>query len=286
VSRRLGQHFLTDPAILDRIVDALEPQPDDLVLEIGPGKGTLTRRLASRVGWVVAVEKDVRLAQGETGDGIRDSTYKGRDYRFPPNVSVITADALALEWGDALRSTPNPISRLPHPVFKLIGNIPYYITSPLIDKALTPPLPDVIVFLMQKEVAERLVAGPGGKTYGALTVGVQAAADVEKLFTVRRGSFQPPPAVDSAVVRLRPKAQPLIDEGERAPFRLFVQGLFSHRRKQIATIMRAMTQLERDGVTSLLAKLDIDPKARPEVLGPEVLIALFRATRDCSQRRP
>ncbi|MDH3456844.1 MAG: 16S rRNA (adenine(1518)-N(6)/adenine(1519)-N(6))-dimethyltransferase RsmA [Gemmatimonadota bacterium] len=285
MSRRLGQHFLTDPTILDRIVDALDPQPDDLVLEIGPGTGTLTRRLAPRVGWVVAVEKDVELVARETGHGMRDTGLAAEDRRLPANVTVIHGDALRLDWDQALKDISYPVSRIPSPGHKLIGNIPYYITSPLIDKALTPPFPTVIVFLVQKEVAERLVAEPGGKTYGALTVGVQALADVEKLFTVRRGSFQPPPAVDSAVVRMRPKTHPLIDEGERAPFRVFVQELFSYRRKQISTILRATTDLNRDGLRSLLAKLDIDPKSRPEVLGPDRLVALFRDTREWSKQR-
>ncbi len=290
MGRRLGQHFLTDPAILDRIVDALDPQPDDVVLEIGPGKGALTRQLAPRVGWVVAVEKDVGLVERDVGDGIRDTGrriedagHEVGDERFPANVSVIVADALALEWPDALRSVSNPVSRLPFPDCKIIGNIPYYITSPLIDKALSPPPAKVIVFLLQKEVAERLAAAPGGKTYGALTVGVRAVADVEKLFVVRRGSFQPPPAVDSAVVRITPKADPLIDESERGPFRVFVQDLFSHRRKQIATIIRATTGWNRETVRPMLERLDVDSKARPEVLAPEVFVTLFRETRELSK---
>ncbi len=277
MGRRLGQHFLTDPAILDRIVDALEPNPQDLVLEIGPGTGTLTRRLAPRVGWVVAVEKDREMVGREKGKGVRGKVEgaRGEKEGLFSNISVIEADALALDWHQTLSNVPYPLPLTPSR-FKTTGNIPYYITTPLIDKALTPPLPSCIVFLLQREVADRLVAEPGSKTYGALTVGVQAAASVEKLFSVRRGSFRPAPKVDSAVVRIAPRPAPLVTEQERRPFRECVQALFGRRRKQIGNIVRATSLLEPDAVGAALVALDIDPTSRPEVLSVETLIALFR----------
>ncbi len=139
--RRLGQHFLNDPGVLGRIVDALDPRPGETVLEIGPGRGTLTRVLLDRGLKVIAIEKDRLLAAALALDGLR----------------VIEGDALQLDW-------PR--------VSKVVGNIPYYITSPLIDKALRPPLPERVVFLVQAEVADRIAAQPGSKTYGALSVGV------------------------------------------------------------------------------------------------------------------
>jgi len=274
VGRRLGQHFLSDPGILDRIVDALDPKPDDRVIEIGPGKGTLTRRLARRVGRVVAIEKDEELARelGEKGkgNGERDNPW-GR-------VTVVAGDALRANWHTLLEPT-FPLSPFPFPPFapfKIVGNIPYAITSPLIDKALTPPLPDSIVFLVQKEVADRLTARPGGKTYGALTVGVQAVAKVERLFVVRAGSFRPPPEVESAVVRLTPLDEPIVKPSEVAGFRSFVTKLFGQRRKQISRSLRSAVGLERDDATSAAAAVGIDRTARVEVMSPETLVNLYR----------
>ncbi len=185
-----------DPAILDRIVDALDPSFNDQVVEIGPGKGTLTGRLAARVGSVVAIERDKWLVAKLQATA-------------PENCRIVLGDALEIDWH----------AYLPHPAeeasYKVVGNIPYSITTPLIDKALAEPLPSVITFLVQKEVGERLEAAPGSKTYGALSVGVQSVASVERLLAVRPGSFRPPPKVDSVVVRLKPLADPLTVSGER-----------------------------------------------------------------------
>ena len=236
--RRLGQHFLSDPAILARIADALDPQPGETVVEIGAGRGTLTDVLLARGLKVIAIEKDHGLAAAL---GTRE------------NLTVVTGDALKVNW----------------PATKVIGNIPYYITSPLIDKALTPPLPERIVFLVQDEVADRIAAQPGGKTYGALSVGVQAVAKVEKLFTVAPGSFRPPPKVRSALIRLTPLAQPLIMDVEVAPLRAFVTACFSKRRKQLKNAVPGLTEAE-------LQEMGFDPTVRPERLPPEAFVRLLR----------
>jgi 16S rRNA (adenine1518-N6/adenine1519-N6)-dimethyltransferase len=161
---------------------------------------------------------------------------------------------------------------------KVVGNIPYYVTSPLIEKALRPPLPAVIVYLVQREVADRVAARPGGKTYGALTVGVQAVARAERLFVVRAGAFHPPPNVDSAVLRLTPLADPLVDDAERAAFRAFVVGLFGQRRKQIVGGLRTVTALDREGARARCADVGIDPAARAETLSVADFVRLFRAS--------
>ena len=236
--RRLGQHFLADPRILGRIADAVDIEPGETVLEIGPGKGGLTEALLERGARVIAIEKDRRLAAELEREGL----------------SVIQGDALKTEW--------------PH-VAKVVGNIPYYITSPLIEKALTPPLPERVVFLVQAEVAERLAAKPGGKTYGALSVGVQAVCRVEQLFTVAAGAFSPPPKVRSAVVRLTPLAAPLITRDEAPRFRAFVTACFSKRRKQLKNAVPGLTGAE-------IAELGIDPAIRPERLAPETFVRLMR----------
>ena len=267
MGRRLGQHFLFDPGILDRIVDALEPEPDDQVIEIGPGKGTLTARLAPRVGRVVAIEKDRALVRNlETGNWAQGA---GK----PPNVEFIEADALKIGWHGLLLHPASSIQ----PPFKITGNIPYAITSPLIDKALEPPLPALIVFLVQKEVADRLAAGPGSKTYGALSVGVQAVADVERVFVVKAGSFHPPPDVESAVVKLRPLAVPLIGAAESRSFRAFVTSLFGQRRKQLGRSLRTVAGLDKESTHTVTERAGVNPADRVEVLLPQTLVTLYHA---------
>ena len=278
--RPLGQHFLHDPAVLDRIVDALDPQPHDRVLEIGPGGGTLTRRLASRVGVVVAIEKDrgLFLELREASSGKRETGDV-----FPDNVTVVQGDALTADWHaliaqpPAASPSPHPASSIQHPAYKVAGNIPYYITSPLIDKALTPPRPTVVVFLVQKEVADRVTSAPGSKIYGALSVGVQVIARAERLFTVKAGTFNPPPAVDAAVLRLRPRDAPLIDDAEQAAFRSFVTALFGQRRRQLVRGLRTVAGVGREEAARLLEALGIDLAARPEVLSPSAFVSLYRA---------
>jgi len=272
--RRLGQHFLNDRNILRRIVDALEPAPGDVVLEIGAGKGSLTRELLGRGLRVIAVEKDRRLA-ADLECGMRNAEC-GID-----ELSVVEGDALKLDWHallDARHAIPHSAFRTPH--LKVVGNIPYAVTSPLIAKALTPPLPQCVVFLVQEEVADRVVAGPGSKTYGGLSVGVQVLCRAEKLFTVLAGSFDPPPKVRSAVLRLTPRPDPLIDlRTEGQPLRRFVTACFSQRRKQLRNVLRAATGRPAADVTAGLAALGIDPMARPETLPPAAFVVLLHWSR-------
>jgi 16S rRNA (adenine1518-N6/adenine1519-N6)-dimethyltransferase len=185
-------------------------------------------------------------------------------------------DALSFDWHSMIADVIGnaPTSRLAE--FKVVGNIPYAITAPLIEKALQPPLPQVAVYLIQREVADRLAAEPGVKAYGALTVGVQAVASVEKLFAVRPGSFSPPPAVDSAVVRLKPLASPVVTESERQGFRKFVTALFGQRRKQLSRALRTVTGSAKNEVDDMLRQLAMSPTVRPEVLTLDDMIRLFR----------
>jgi 16S rRNA (adenine1518-N6/adenine1519-N6)-dimethyltransferase len=185
-----------------------------------------------------------------------------------PNVEVITADVLrsdlgALAGGDYL----------------LAGNVPYYITTPILFHALEGALPRRAVFLVQREVAERAVAPAGSDAYGALSVNLQAVAHVEQLFTVAPGAFQPAPSVDSAVLRVTPRAEPLVLASERGPFRRFVQAAFGQRRKQLASVIRSSTG-SRDSATALLESIGVDPMLRPERLDAATFVRLFRAVRE------
>jgi 16S rRNA (adenine1518-N6/adenine1519-N6)-dimethyltransferase len=256
--RRLGQHFLTDPRLLARIADALEAGPQDLVLEVGPGMGGLTAPLLERAGRVIAVEKDREL-------------IPALKTRFP-SLELIEADALELDWHTLPQSGETGLL--------VTGNIPYNITSPLIDKALLPPRPRRIVFLVQKEVADRVTAAPGTPEYGALTIGVQAVARAERLFTVSAGAFKPRPKVDSAVLRLTPLDRPLISDDQRESFRVLVVGLFGFRRKQMLRGLREFTGWNAPRAGALLAAAGIPETVRPEVLSPGEFVQLHRALVD------
>ena len=247
---RLGQHFLHDPSILGRIAEAAAIRPGDLVLEIGPGKGSLTAQLAARAARVVAIEADGRLA------ATLAAAFAGRA------VDIVHADALKAPWP---------------PADVICGNIPYQITSPLIERALRPPRPRVVVFLVQREVADRLAAPPGSRAYGALSAGVQLVATVERLFGVPRGAFQPPPRVDSAVVRITPlRPAPLGPEAERAT-RALVRAAFQRRRQQLRRSLAESAGLTRAAAEALLESLGVPPETRPEMLAPAQFSALARA---------
>ena len=253
--RRLGQHFLTDPRILERIADALGASGADTVLEIGPGPGGLTEALVTRAGRLVAIEKDADLIPA----------LRAR----VPGAAVVEGDALEADW-----------HALAGPEFLVAGNIPYNITSPLIDKALAPPRPERIVFLVQKEVADRVGAAPGGEAYGALSVGVQAVARAERLFTVPAGAFHPRPQVDSAVLRLTPLPEPIVSDVEVEPFRRLVVGLFGFRRKQLGRGLRELTGWNAGRAEATLDLAGIDPSVRPETVSPPAFARLLRALVD------
>ena len=241
------------------------------MLEIGPGQGALTRILAERgrgeggrgSARVVAIEKDRELA------ALVGSTLT--------EVRVITGDALELDWHSVAWAQPGE-------ALFVVGNIPYNITSPLVAKALAPPRPERIVFLMQDEVADRISAPPGVAAYGALSVGVQAVARVEKLFRVPAGAFHPKPKVDSAAVRLTPLERPAIEDALTDSFRRFVVGLFGLRRKQLGRGLRELTGLPQERVIRLLTDMGIDPTLRPERLTPGEFVRLHRGLIDAGGR--
>ena len=211
VLKKYGQHFLSDERILGAIVDALAPSESDTVVEVGSGRGSLTDILVERSGRLVAVEIDRALAK-----------QLGERYRSRPNVEVVQGDVLETD-----------LHAIGGPDFLLIGNVPYYITTPIVFKALDTPIPRRSVFLVQREVAERMAAKADTEAYGALSVNVAAVANTEQVMTVPAGAFHPPPKVESAVVRLTPRATPLVAQESLPAFRAFVQAAFGLRRKQM-----------------------------------------------------
>lgn len=260
--KSLGQNFLVDPGLQKRIVDALDAEADDEVLEIGPGTGALTQHLAGTVRRLVAVELDDRLIEQlreELGDR--------------PGVEFVHADALELEpseWLDDFATT------------KVVGNIPYNITTPLIFWLLERAVrPERAVLMVQKEVADRILAEPGGKTYGALSVGVRAVAAVERLFNVRRGAFRPVPDVDSTVIRIWPHQPGPMSAAEERDLRTLTRTAFSWRRKQLRTTLRSAPEyrVSPDDAESVAREVGIGLDARPETLSPETFIDLARALR-------
>jgi 16S rRNA (adenine1518-N6/adenine1519-N6)-dimethyltransferase len=255
VRKSLGQHFLTDRRILGRIADAVGLTGTETVVEIGPGRGALTEMLLARAGRVIAIEYDRALA----------ALLRAR-YADDPRVTIIEADVLAVDIGDLVDGD-----------FLLAGNVPYYITTPILFHALRPPRPRRAVYLVQKEVADRIVAAPGSESYGALSVNVQAVARATQLFRVAPGAFRPPPKVESAVVLIEPLAEPIAQSGEEAQLRTFVQAAFGMRRKQMQRVLRSLYNLDAVRAASLLRDLAIDPESRPEVLSPLDFVRLLRA---------
>lgn len=241
-------------------MDALDPTESDTVVEIGPGRGALTDILARRAGRVVAVEIDRALA------GLLRERFAST-----PSVEIVEADILKTDPG-----------ALGGPGYLLVGNVPYYITTPILFHALACALPRRAVFLVQREVAARAMAVPGTKSYGALSVNLQVLATVERVFDIPPGAFRPPPKVDSSVLCITPATRSILHEGEQPRFRSFVQSLFSQRRKQIGTILRGLPP-SASGVPAVtldaLASLGIPPAERPERLTPEQFVELFRAVR-------
>ena len=253
--KRLGQHFLTDQRVLDRIADVLDITAADTVIEIGPGRGALTDRLADRAGRLITIEVDKLLIP------ILRARYASR-----PHVSVIESDVLDLSLGDVAGGP-----------YLLAGNVPYYITTPIIFHAMTRPRPQRAVFLVQREVADRAVAAPGSKEYGALSVNLQALATVTPRGTVKPTSFNPPPSVDSAILHIAPRTDPVIAEDEEAAFRKLVIASFGLRRKQLRRVVRTVRGLSAEQADAALDTAGLDPEARPETLSASQFAALLRA---------
>jgi 16S rRNA (adenine1518-N6/adenine1519-N6)-dimethyltransferase len=262
-SRRhaLGQHFLASPGILERIVAAAAPGTGEYVLEIGPGKGALTFPLLLAGAKVVAVEKDQAL-----GDDLRNRGLAG--------LTVVEGDILDQDWPRLMEVHGGGAG--PHLV---VGNLPYSISSPLLYLLLDyRAAVRKGVFLVQREVAERMTAGPGGRDYAPLGILLQNYFAVKILFKVAPGSFVPPPKVESAVVSLEKREAPLAEVGDYDRFRRFLHVCFAHRRKTLANNLAA-AGIPHDRIASVLGSLGLDPRVRAERIPPPLLSALEEGVR-------
>jgi 16S rRNA (adenine1518-N6/adenine1519-N6)-dimethyltransferase len=246
MSKSLGQNFLTDRNIIEKIADALDITEDDLVVEIGPGVGSLTKELSEGASLVKSVEIDRKLLP-LLDEVLRDS----------PNTQIINEDFMKVNLSELVEGR----------AYKLIGNLPYYITTPIIMKVLEEgPKPESMVFMIQKEVAQRLSAKPGTKDYGTITVAAGYYCKIEYLFTVSREVFLPKPNVDSAVIRMTPyKDLPVKVEDSNILSKVIKAG-FGQRRKTLSNSLKQVDGLSGDDVKLALKRSEIDPRRRAETL--------------------
>jgi len=254
----LGQRFLVDRGALAAIVEAAELGPDDHVLEIGPGPGVLTAALADRVAAVTAVEVDPRMV------ALLEETLGGRG-----NVRVVRADALKV---DLLGLGTRPVTRI-------VANLPYQITTPLLERFLADDRrPPLVVVLVQHEVARRMVATPkDARERGYLSVFTESFADARVVRRVPASAFRPPPRVDSAVVALRARTRPAFAPLAREPFLRLVSDAFRHRRKQLRSALGHEAGLNRERAAAVLSAAGVAPQRRPETLSIGEWVALAGA---------
>ncbi len=244
----LGQHYLTDPAILDGIVDAAELPPDAVVIEVGPGPGALTAALAPRVGRLVAIELDDRLAP-----------LLADLYQTWPQVQIVQGDALTFSPAQALGLQEGVAP------YYVLGNIPYYITSPLLRHFLeAEPPPQRIVVTIQRDVAQRIVARP--PQMSLLAVAVQLYARPRIVRTLPPGAFTPPPKVHSAVLRLDVRSQPLVAPEQRPTFFKVVRAGFGQKRKTLRNSLASGLHLPPRVIAQALLAAGLDPKQRAQEL--------------------
>ncbi len=255
---RFGQNFMIDQNLVRLVADAGNVGAGDLVIEVGPGTGTLTEELLARTPNVLAVEIDRNLAAA-----LRERFVDQTEFRLIEGDALAGKHAINEELAGAIAG------RRPGQSVKLVANLPFNIASPLIIELLRAGV-DVLAFTVQKEVADRLRAGAGTEAYGMLSVMVQLLSRVEVLRTLPPQAFWPPPTIDSALVRLTREDRLGIRAGE---FGRFVQKLFAARRK---TLRRALVQANYSA-DALLARTGLDPKCRPEEVGPEGFMRLFEA---------
>ena len=265
--KSLGQHFLADSRVAGRIVDAAGLSPSDTVVEIGPGRGVLTRRLVERAGRVVAVELDAQLCE----------ELPGR-LGFPGNLRCVPADARAADLPALAAPADGEIPGR----YKVIGNLPYYAANPIIRRVLeSAPPPLMALVMVQKEVADSMTAAPDGMSL--LSVATQCYADARLVCSVPPSAFRPPPKVRSAVVRLDVRESPAVTPGNREAFFEVVRAGFSAPRKQLHNSLSHGLGIESAEGAAILERAGIDGRRRPATLSLEEWAAVVASRRELRQ---
>ncbi|HET8764317.1 MAG TPA: 16S rRNA (adenine(1518)-N(6)/adenine(1519)-N(6))-dimethyltransferase RsmA [Rhodanobacter sp.] len=251
--KSFGQHFLHDTRYVDDIVRAIAPRPGDVLIEIGPGEGALTQPLLAAAGTLTAIELDTDLIPALTARAAAVGA-----------LTIIQADVLKVDFGALARERGG--ARL-----RIAGNLPYYISSPILFHCIAhaAAIHDMH-FMLQKEVVDRMAAAPGSKVYGRLSVMLQLACHVVPLFEVPPAAFRPPPKVDSAVVRLVPRAAHELPDVDADALQQVVKAAFGQRRKTLANALRGVLD------AGAIRAVGIDPQARAETLAPADFVRLAR----------
>lgn len=258
--RYLGQHFLHSGSVIQKIVTSLDLHADERVLEIGPGRGALTMPLLRKAARLLLIEKDEVLAEALK-----------RKLSAESNVTILPGDFLRTAWED--------IEAVLGKAFKVVSNLPYEVSTAILTRLLNHAAPGTLLILMfQKEVADRLLAGPGSKTYGSLSVFVQMVARVKHLVDVSPGSFKPPPKVDSSVLRFTLKEEAPVPRARWEAFEALLHAGFRQRRKMLRQNLRSyFAGSGAEDVEARLAAVGADPRARAEQLSLEQWLRLFGA---------
>ena len=250
-TRALGQHFLRDDAVAERVIGEVRPTDRDLVIEIGPGLGALTGRLARAAGRLLALEVDPVMAAALV-----------ERFADAPHVEILVADARSFDYAGLSALKPDPAGRV-----LVVGNLPYSVGKPILQALVEAgPVVDEMALMLQKEVGERVAAGPGGKTYGSLSVLTQLSCEARLAFTVPPGAFRPPPQVDSAVIHLRVRRAPPVPVDDPARLRAVVLAAFGQRRKSLANALASGLGLGAERARAMCDAAGIDARRRAETL--------------------
>lgn len=252
-SKSLGQNFLIDKEVIDAIIDGAAISEEDLVIEIGPGIGVLTQAAAEKAGKVVCIEIDRNLIE------IMKFTLDGLT-----NIKVINDNILKTDLSAIIEEEKGDLEHV-----KVLGNLPYYITTPIIMKLLEENIPcESITVMMQKEVADRIISGPGSKSYGAVSVAVQYYAEVSRVVDADKSSFMPAPKVDSTVLRMDVRKEPAVSVSDTEHYFKVVRAAFSQKRKTLLNSLGAMGA-PKEVIEKVLKDTGIDSKRRAETLSLE-----------------
>lgn len=254
--KRLGQHFLIDRNILNKVIRSAGVEKEDVVLEVGPGLGEMTLALARQAKKVIAVEIDSKL--------VAILEEKTRDH---PNVEVVKSDILKVKFDQFLKREGQPI--------KVVANLPYQISTPLLFRFIeSKEVFSTFSLMLQREVAERLAARPGRKEYGSLSVLTQSFFDLSIRFFIKPSAFFPPPKVESAVLQMAWRKMPLLETNDEGWFKRVVKACFGYRRKTLANSLKHSGLTLPESIESKMMAIGIDPRRRPETLSIQEFVKL------------